>query len=139
MDDGNLKLVMARSILTGIMDDGSYEDNPNYLWNCTSIMRKSLRQVGIKGENVDTVCPQNTHKPSWSIVLNALGIPVSKLHDQGLRTIGHVLGSDVAINIKNSNAHKREGYHLIFSSGIGGCFGSFILSSHLENRLGVAQ
>ncbi|SMF37438.1 hypothetical protein [Pseudobacteriovorax antillogorgiicola] len=123
-----------KKTLHGILDDGSYEESPNYLWNCTSLMRKSMRASGISASSIETVCPQNTHKPSWPIVLNALKIPLARLHDNGLNNIGHVLGSDIAINIKDSGAYKKPGHHLIFSSGIGGCFGSFVLKTNRINR-----
>ncbi|NRA64246.1 MAG: hypothetical protein HRU19_07150 [Pseudobacteriovorax sp.] len=117
-----------KNMIVGITEGRDYEENPNYLWHCTSVMRKSLKAAQIQPQELQTVCPQNTHRPSWEVLLSSMKIPMDRLHIQGLDQIGHALGSDVAINLKNSKSLFRKGHHLVFSSGIGGCFGAFVLA-----------
>ncbi len=114
-------------LVHGILSDGSYEQNDNYLWSAISVIRRSLKKAGIGADDLTSIVPHNTNYPGWAHVLRALKIPMEKLFSANFARIGHAFGSDCAINICDGGILQRPGYHLVFSSGIGGCFGSMIL------------
>jgi 3-oxoacyl-[acyl-carrier-protein] synthase III len=114
-------------LVHGIHGDGRYEQNDNYLWSAISLMRKVMKSARIAPADLASILPHNTNLPGWRHTLDALRIPVEKLFTGNFARIGHAFGSDVAINLVDANAFNRPGNHLVFSSGIAGCFGSFIL------------
>lgn len=111
----------------GILSDGSYEENDNYLWSAISVIRRSLKAAGIGVDELTSVIPHNTNYPGWGHILRALKIPIEKLFSDNFARIGHAFGSDCPINLSDSGILQTPGYHLVFSSGIGGCFGSMVL------------
>ena len=114
-------------LVQGIHHDGRYEENDNYLWSAISVIKRVIKSAKIKAQDLATVLPHNTNLPGWLHTLRSLNIPSTKLYQNNFSRIGHAFGSDVAINIVDSGVLKIPGKHLIFSSGIGGCFGSFVL------------
>lgn len=117
----------------GILPDGSYEPNPNYLWSLISVIRRVMRSARLGIDQVASIVPHNVNLPAWRQALDALRIPHSRLYADNFPRFGHALGSDIAINIADSRALAVDGNHLVFASGIGGCFGGFLLQTGESN------
>jgi len=113
----------------GINADGTYGENTNYLWSLISLIRKLFKRSGVDANQCISILPHNVNRPAWGQALDAMRLPQSVLFDQNFSKIGHAFGSDAAINIKDSSALVNPGNHLVFASGIGGCFGGFILQT----------
>jgi len=114
-------------LVQGIHEDGRYEENDNYLWSAVSLIKRVVKSAGVKADQIETILPHNTNLPGWLHTLRSLNIPSSKLFAQNFSRIGHAFGSDVAVNIADAGVLRTPGFHLVFSSGIGGCFGSFVI------------
>ncbi|WP_224360670.1 3-oxoacyl-[acyl-carrier-protein] synthase III C-terminal domain-containing protein [Hyalangium versicolor] len=113
----------------GVMPDTLYGTSPHYVWTLVSVIRRVLRAAGIAPGDLSTILPHNVNLQAWHQVLASLAIPEERLFHDNFARVGHAFGSDVAINIADSGALSSPGYHLVFSSGIGGCFGGFILNT----------
>ncbi|MDO5691107.1 MAG: 3-oxoacyl-[acyl-carrier-protein] synthase III C-terminal domain-containing protein [Pseudomonadota bacterium] len=113
----------------GILPDGRYESNNNYLWSLVSVIRRVIKDAGLTPSDLHTVLPHNVNLPAWYQAMDALRLPKERLFTRNFSRIGHVFGSDAAVNLADSAALKTPGHHLVFASGIGGCFGGFILST----------
>ncbi len=113
----------------GILADGSYEPNENYLWSLISVVRRVMKSAQLSSEQVTTVIPHNVNLPAWRQALDALRIPAERLFSDNFGRTGHIFGSDAAINIADSGVLSKPGNHLVFASGIGGCFGGFLLET----------
>lgn len=113
----------------GILADGSYEPNENYLWSLISVVRRVMKAARLSSDQVTTIIPHNVNLPAWRQALEAVRIPVERLFSDNFGRTGHIFGSDVAINIADSGVLSKPGNHLVFASGIGGCFGGFLLET----------
>lgn len=118
----------AKAVL-GILDDGRYEPNDNYLWSLISVLRRVLKSARLRPDQLASVLPHNVNLPAWLQAMDALRIPHDRLFTDNFSRIGHAFGSDAAINVADSGALERPGQHLVFASGIGGCFGGFLIDS----------
>lgn len=105
-----------------------YQDSENYLWTLISVARRVLRSAGIKAEELVSVLPHNVNLQSWRQALAAMKIPAERLFEQNIGRVGHLFGSDIAVNLADSSALRTPGHHLVFASGVAGCFGGFILN-----------
>ncbi|MCA3242302.1 MAG: 3-oxoacyl-ACP synthase [Rubrivivax sp.] len=117
----------ARSV-EGIRADGSYEANDNYLWSLVSVVRRLARSARVQPLEFQQVLPHNVNLPSWLQAMDTLRIPRERLFTRNFARIGHVFGSDAAINLADSGALVRRGPQLVFASGIGGAFGALALA-----------
>lgn len=115
--------------LAGIDDAGQYRESPNYLWALISVIRRILRSSGTPVDALASILPHNVNRPAWHQALAAIRLPSERLYDANFGRIGHAFGSDAAINLADSGALRRAGRHLVFASGIGGCFGGFLLET----------
>lgn len=106
-----------------------YASEGSYVWVLVSVIRRALGAASLGVEDLASVLPHNVNLPAWRRVLEALRLPQERLFDQNFKRVGHGFGSDAVINIADSRALSAPGHHLVVSSGIGGCFGSFIFSS----------
>lgn len=113
----------------GIDAAGQYRESPNYLWALISVIRRILRSSGTPVDALDSILPHNVNRPAWQQALAAIRLPSERLYDANFGRIGHAFGSDAAINLADSGALRRAGRHLVFASGIGGCFGGFLLET----------
>jgi 3-oxoacyl-[acyl-carrier-protein] synthase-3 len=113
----------------GILPDGRYEADPNYLWGLVSLVRNVSRAAGLKPSEFTSVLPHNVNLPAWHETLDALRIPRERLFDRNFARVGHAFGSDAAINLADSQALSRPGHHLVLASGIGGTFGGFAVTT----------
>lgn len=113
----------------GIRPDGSYESDPHYLWALVSVMRQVARTAELGLGDFTTVLPHNVNLPAWQQALDALRLPRARLFDRNFARIGHVFGSDIAINLSDSGALTTPGHHLVVTSGIGGTFGGFVVTT----------
>lgn len=118
----------ARAI-EGIRADGSYEPNDNYLWSLVSVVRRLAKSARVQLLDFEQVLPHNVNLPSWLQAMDTLRIPRERLFTRNFARIGHVFGSDAAINLADSGALARRGPQLVFASGIGGTFGALALAS----------
>lgn len=112
----------------GILPDGRYEPNDNYLWTLISVIRRVIKDAGLKPSDVNTVLPHNVNLSAWRQAMDALKLPQERLFARNFGRIGHVFGSDAAANLADAAVLHTPGHHLVFASGIGGCFGGFMLS-----------
>lgn len=112
--------------IEGISSEGMYEQNDRYLWACLQLIRRLLKKTNSKIEELVSLLPQNTSIEAWQKIAMMLGIPGTCLFTENIGRVGHVFGSDGAVNLKDSGAILRQGRHLVFMSGIAGCFGSFL-------------
>lgn len=112
----------------GILPDGRYEPNDNYLWTLISVIRRVIKDSGLKPTDVRTVLPHNVNLSAWRQAMDALRIPQERLFARNFSRIGHVFGSDAAVNLADAGVLNEPGHHIVFASGIGGCFGGFMLS-----------
>lgn len=112
----------------GILPDGRYEPNDNYLWTLISVIRRVIKDAGLKPADVRTVLPHNVNLSAWRQAMDALRLPQERLFAHNFGRIGHVFGSDAAVNVADAGVLDQPGHHLVFASGIGGCFGGFMLS-----------
>lgn len=112
----------------GILPDGRYEPNDNYLWTLISVIRRVIKDAGLRPTDVNTVLPHNVNLSAWRQAMDALRLPQERLFAHNFSRIGHVFGSDAAVNLADSAVLEAPGHHLVFASGIGGCFGGFMLS-----------
>ena len=115
--------------VVGIHEDGSYGENSNYLWSLISIIRRISKSAKINLAACKSILPHNVNKPAWAQALEAMRVPKELLYEKNFSRIGHAFGSDAAINIHDSKALTTHGKHLVFASGIGGCFGGFVLET----------
>jgi 3-oxoacyl-[acyl-carrier-protein] synthase-3 len=115
--------------MQGILPDGRYEADPNYLWGLVSLVRSVSRAAGLKPNEFTSVLPHNVNLPAWHEALDALRIPRERLFDRNFARVGHAFGSDAAINLADSGALSRPGHHLVLASGIGGTFGGFAITT----------
>jgi 3-oxoacyl-[acyl-carrier-protein] synthase-3 len=113
----------------GILPDGGYEADPNYLWGLVSLVRSVARAAGLKPNEFTSVLPHNVNLPAWHQTVDALRIPRERLFDRNFARVGHAFGSDAAINLADSGALARPGHHLVLASGIGGTFGGFAVTT----------
>ena len=113
----------------GVMPDTLYRTDTNYVWTLVSVIRRVLKAAGIEPGHLSTILPHNVNLPAWRQVLASLSLPEERLFQTNFARMGHAFGSDVAINIADSGVLRSPGHHLVFSSGIGGCFGGFILNT----------
>ena len=116
----------------GILEDGQYEINDNYLWSLISVLRRVMKAARISADQLTSILPHNVNLPAWWQAMDALRIPRDRLFTGNFPRIGHAFGSDVAINLADSGALGAEGNHLVFASGIGGCFGGFLVQTGLH-------
>lgn len=114
----------------GILPSGEYENDPNYLWALITLIRNIAKKTGIRPEDFTSILPHNVNLPAWNQALKALRIPPHKLFSANFPRTGHVFGSDIAINIADSDLLNTPGYHMVLTSGVGGAFGGFSLKCH---------
>jgi 3-oxoacyl-[acyl-carrier-protein] synthase-3 len=106
-----------------------YRGSDNYLWSLVSVARRILRSAGIGPEQVTSVLPHNVNLQAWRQALAALRIARERLFDRNFGEVGHLFGSDIAVNLTDSNALHTPGNHLVVTSGVGGCFAGFVLKT----------
>jgi 3-oxoacyl-[acyl-carrier-protein] synthase-3 len=115
------------------VDDGAaherYRDSEHYLWTLISVARRILRGAGVRPAAITSVLPHNVNLPAWRQALAALGIARERLFDRNFGEVGHLFGSDIAVNLTDSNALRTPGNHLVMTSGVGGCFAGFVLQT----------
>jgi 3-oxoacyl-[acyl-carrier-protein] synthase III len=117
----------------GLAEEGGqfdgYAESANYLWTLISVLRRILQQAGVQPAALASVLPNNVNLPAWQAAMKALRIPAERLFTSNIARTGHVFGSDIAANLSDSGALRTPGLHLVFASGVGGCFGGFILET----------
>lgn len=106
-----------------------YGASENYLWTLISVARRILRSAGIEAAQLVSVLPHNVNLTAWRQALAALRIAPERLYDANIGRTGHLFGSDIAVNLHDAGALRTPGHHLVVSSGVGGCFGGFILTT----------
>ncbi len=111
----------------GASNQGVYEANDRYFWSAISVIRKAMQQAQIGPEQVCSLQPQNSNLPGWHKIAAALKLPVEKIYDANIARLGHAFGADAPINLQDSNALNTPGFHLLFSSGVAGCFGAAVI------------
>lgn len=116
-------------LVNGIHEDGRYEENNNYLWSAVSIIRRALKSASLKSQDLTSILPHNANYPAWEKIVRTLKVEEHVFFNRNISRIGHAFGSDIAINMVDANMLNKAGHHLIFSSGIGGCFGSMVLQT----------
>lgn len=116
-------------VIHGILADGQYETNENYLWSLISVLRRIMKAARISADQLTSILPHNVNLPAWGQAMDALRIPRERLFTSNFSRIGHAFGSDAAINLADSCALRSAGNHLVFASGIGGCFGGFLVQT----------
>lgn len=112
----------------GAQFDG-YAESANYLWTLVSVLRRILQRAGVRPDELASVLPNNVNLPAWQAAMKALRVPAQRLFASNIGRTGHVFGSDIAVNLGDSGALHTPGLHLVFASGVGGCFGGFILET----------
>jgi len=106
-----------------------YGASDNYLWTLISVARRILRSAGVDAGQVASVLPHNVNLTAWRQAMAALRIPQERLFTANFGRTGHLFGSDIALNVGDSGALRTPGHHLVVTSGVGGCFGGFILTT----------
>lgn len=116
-------------VAQGVLPDSLYRTDTNYVWTLISVIRRVLKAAAVEPGELASLLPHNVNLQVWRQVVGSLSLPEERLFDGNFGRVGHAFGSDAIINISDADVLRRPGRHLVFSSGIGGCFGGFILDS----------
>lgn len=111
----------------GAYSSGQYEQNDRYFWSAVSVIRRAMQQAGVEVAHLRSLLPQNSNAPGWEKIASALRLPPDKLYGANIARLGHAFGADAVINLVDSGALTQPGAHLLFSSGLAGCFGAVLV------------
>ena len=93
-----------------------------YYWDCESlaneivaayfptartIIRDTLAEAGLTGEQLAQIIPHNVSKRSWDILMQLTGLPAERLYADNIASKGHVIGGDNFINLKDAERDGR--------------------------------
>jgi 3-oxoacyl-[acyl-carrier-protein] synthase-3 len=128
-DNPENRLLSISSFATGKRYSGtlrSMEPDEAFYFSAIGVMRRALREAGLKGGDVGAVLPNHVNRPAWGRMLDYLRIPHDRLFDANFASKGHAFGSDWIINFVDHGPSK--GPLLAFSNGLSGCFGAAVIS-----------
>lgn len=97
-----------------------------------NLVSKILERQGLALDQIDLILYQNMSLNDYRGLAAALSIPIERIYTEGLKDHGHVLGSDLVINLSMARAAGRlqpGNRVLLISSGAGFSWGVTLLQT----------
>jgi 3-oxoacyl-[acyl-carrier-protein] synthase III len=102
----------------------------SYFPTAKNIINKILSDSNLSSKEIALLVPHNVSLRSWKILLGLINFPEEKFFGENISRIGHCIGSDTVINLKNALEQKRiksGDIVLLFNFGFGSHWSSMLL------------
>ncbi|MGU7811622.1 3-oxoacyl-ACP synthase [Burkholderia sp. AW49-1] len=111
----------------GTDDDLQPIPDDRYYWSAFTTMRAAIVQAGITTREIAHVFPHHANLPGWFRLMTMLAISRERLFTANFASVGHVFGADPFINFQMCPNREPDGWSLLFSCGLAGCFGAMVV------------
>jgi len=120
---GGLRLLDIHHLSNGAMVNASDDQTVgSYFSYVARLISECLEKNGLSPTSLRWVVPQNTNRKAWKILARLLGIDEGTAFFPSMQQVGHVISSDVAINLAllSSSAQLKQGDLILsFMAGYG--------------------
>lgn len=127
------RVVAISQITKGYYWDGEarrHELIAAYFPTARTIILETIKKAKLTIDDIALLIPHNVSMRSWNILLQLLNFPKARFFGQNIAKIGHSIGADNIINLKDAldqKLVKKGEYVLLFNFGFGVNWSSIII------------